>query len=78
MTGWKWRDNIGMEQLAWQTAHLLNIHVKRKITIKDLLKKKATVNRNATNSEKTKKELTELEAELVPEGVIIQSSDKAS
>lgn len=64
MEGWKWRDEHEFELLAWQTAHLLNVHTKRRITPQDLLKKKATVNRGATTPEQTRKTLEELEAEV--------------
>lgn len=63
--GWKWRDEHDMEMLAWQTAHLLAPHTKRRITVKDLLKKPATVNHKATTPEKTKRILAELEAEII-------------
>lgn len=62
--GWKYRDEREMEMLAWQTAHLINIHTKRKITVENLLKKKGQVTRGATTAERTKQTLEELEAEM--------------
>lgn len=37
--GYLFRHDRDMERLAWQTAHLMNIHLKRKVTVKKLLEK---------------------------------------
>jgi hypothetical protein len=37
--GYKLKSDMEMERLAWQTANLINVHVKKKVTVKQLLGK---------------------------------------
>lgn len=50
------------ERIAWQTANLMNIHLRRNVTVKELLgktKKKMTTIERKQNLKKLKKALEE-------------------
>ena len=43
MTGLELRQELEWNRLAWQTAHLMNVHLKRNVTVRQLLGKDRTM-----------------------------------
>lgn len=39
ISGYELRQEIEMQRTAWMTAHLMNIHLKKKVTVQQLLGK---------------------------------------